>query len=74
MLAELHPIRALLMTLSGLANRHQADVIACLVEENQVLREQMRGRTLRLTDNQRRSLAAKARVLGRNALDKVAPS
>jgi hypothetical protein len=32
----------------------------------------MNGRALRLNDEQRRRLAAKAKVLGRKALDKVA--
>lgn len=72
MLADTYPIRVLLMTLSGLVNRHQADVIAYLVEENRVLKEQMRGRALRLNDDQRRRLAAKAKLLGRQALNKVA--
>ncbi|MFT7670995.1 MAG: hypothetical protein ACI8X5_003710 [Planctomycetota bacterium] len=55
------------MTLSGLVNRYQADVIAYLVEDNRVLKEQMQGRKLRLTDCQRRRLAAKAKALGRKA-------
>ena len=58
--------------MSGWVNRHQADVIAYLVEENRVLKEQMKGRALRLNDDQRRRLAAKAKVLGRKALDTVA--
>ncbi len=49
MLAEFHPLRVLLLTVSGIVNRHQADVIAYLVEENRVLKEQMRDRRLRLT-------------------------
>ncbi|MCP3995174.1 MAG: hypothetical protein GY722_08925 [bacterium] len=49
-----------------------ADVIAYLVEENRVLEEQMKGRKLRLTDDQRRRLAAKAKLLGRQALNQVA--
>ncbi len=72
MLAETYPIQVLLMTLSGLVNRHQADVIGYLVEENRVLKEQMKGRKLRLNDDQRRRLAAKAKALGRKTLDKVA--
>ena len=35
-------------------------------------KEQLGGRKLRLTDDQRRRLAAKARLLGRRALDAVA--
>ena len=34
----------------GVVNRHQADVIAYLVEENRVLKDQMRGRRLSLND------------------------
>jgi len=45
----------------------EAEVLAYLVEENRVLREQMRGRALRLNDDQRRRLAAKAKLLGRKA-------
>jgi len=44
MLAGTYPFRVLLMALSGLVNRHQADVIAYLVEENRVLEEQMERR------------------------------
>lgn len=66
------PTRFILMTLSGLVNRHQAHVIAHLVEENRVLKEQLKGRALRLNDDQRRHLAAKASLLGRKALNQVA--
>ena len=72
MLAEIYPLQVFLMTFSGLVNRHQADVIAYLVEENRVLKEQMKGRKLRLTDDQRRRLAAKAKLFGRQALNQVA--
>lgn len=60
------------MTLSGLVNRHQADVISYLVEENRVLKGQMAGRALRLNDDGRRRLAAKAKLLGRRTLNQVA--
>ena len=53
----------LLLTVAGWVNRHQQDVIAYVVEENRVLQEQMRGRKLRLHDDQRRRLAAKAGVV-----------
>jgi putative transposase len=42
------------------------------VEENRVLKEQVKGRRLRLTDDQRRRLAAKGRRLGRRVLRQVA--
>jgi len=72
MLAATYPLQVLLLTFSGIVHRHQADVIAYLVEENRVLKEQLRGRALRLNDDQRRRLAAKAKLLGRKALNAVA--
>jgi len=72
MLAATYPLQVLLMTISGLVNRHQTDVIAYLTEENRVLKEQTRGRALRLNGDQRRRLAAKAKLLGRKALNAVA--
>jgi hypothetical protein len=47
-------------------------VIEYLVEENRVLREQLRGRRVRVTDDQRRRLAAKGQRLGRRVLRQVA--
>ena len=64
MTAAAFPLQMLVLTVSGWVNRHQQDVIAYLVEENRVLKEQMCGRTLRLNDDQRRRLAAKAKGLG----------
>ena len=58
MKAEIYPLQVLLLTVSGWVNRHQQDVIEYLVEENRVLKEQMKGRRLRLTDEQRRRLAS----------------
>ena len=72
MTAATLPLQLLLLTVSGWVHRHQQDVIAYLVEENRVLKEQRRGRRLRLTDDQRRRLAAKAKRLGRRALDAIA--
>ncbi len=54
--------------LAGWVNREQQAVIDYLREENTVLREQMGGRRLRFTDDQRRRLAAKGKALGRKAL------
>ena len=42
------------------------------MEENRVLRRQLGGRRLRLTDDDRRKLAARAYRLGRAALCEVA--
>jgi putative transposase len=53
-------------------NHRQLQVIDYLREENRVLREQLGDRRLRLSDHQRRRLAAKAKVLGRKVLDQIA--
>ena len=63
MLADCHPIRALLLTFAGWASREQQRTIEYLVEENRVLKEQLGGRRRRLTDDQRRRLAAKGKAL-----------
>ena len=72
MTADLSPLQVLLVTLAGWVNRHQQHVIEYLVEENRVLKDQVKGRRLRLTDDQRRRLAAKGRRLGRRILRQVA--
>src|SRR5262245_35883030 len=72
MTADLSPWRLLLVTLAGWVNRHQQEIIEYLVEENRVLREQVGGRRVRLTDDQRRRLAAKGQRLGRRLLRQVA--
>jgi putative transposase len=56
---------------AGWINRHQQQVIAYLQEENRVLTAQLSGRRLRLTDIQRRRLAALAHPLGRHRLQEV---
>ena len=72
MTADLLPLRLLLLTLAGWFNRDQQHVIHYLAEENRVLREQFRGRRVRLTDDQPRRLAAKGQRLGRQVLRHVA--
>lgn len=53
-------------------NQRQLQMIEYLREENRVLREQLGERRLRLTDNQRCRLAAKAKGLRRKLLAEVA--
>jgi hypothetical protein len=54
-----HPaLQPLLLTFASWVNRHQQHAIEYLVEENRVLREQVGSKRLRLTDDQRRRLAA----------------
>ena len=58
------PLQLLLATFAGWVNRRQADAIDYLIEENRILKEQLGGRRLHLTDDQRRRLAAKGKRLG----------
>ena len=57
-------LQLLLVTFAGSVGRQQSHVIAYLIEENRVLKEQLKssGRRLRLTDDQRRRLAAKGKL------------
>ena len=57
--------------MAGWMNRRQQQVIEYLQAENRVLREQTSKRRLRFTDDQRRRLAVKAKVLGRRALSEL---
>src|SRR5262245_53877600 len=72
MRADFSPLRLLVVPLAGWVNRHQQQVIDYLVEENRVLKEQLKGRRVLLTDDQRRRLAAKGQQLGRRVLRQVA--
>src|SRR5436189_5381266 len=58
--------------LSGRLNERQQHVIDYLTEENRVLREQLGGRRLRFTDDQRCRLAVRAKALSRHALAQMA--
>jgi len=68
----LDPFRLLLIAVAGWMNHQQQQVIDYLREENRVFREQLGTRPLRFDDKQRRRLAAKAKALGRRALNEVA--
>ena len=65
-------MRFLLLVLAGWVNRQQQDVIDYLREENRVLRAGLRGKRLKLSDDDRRRLAVKAQALGREALAQIA--
>jgi putative transposase len=65
-------LQFLLLVLAGWVNRYQEAVIDYLREENRVLRARLRGKRLRLSDNERRRLSVKAKGLGRKALAQVA--
>ena len=64
-------LQLLIAILAGWINRSQHDVIEYLQAENQVLREQLGTRRLRLTDAQRCRLAASAKKVGRRRLLEV---
>jgi len=66
------PFRLLVVSIAGWLNRQQRDAIDYLREEDRVPREQLDDKRLRLNDDQRRRLAAKAKVLGRRILREVA--
>ena len=58
--------------LTGWLDRREREVIAYLIEENRLLRRQLGGRRLGLTDDDRRRLAARAYRVGRAALREIA--
>ena len=58
------PFRLLLISIAAWLGQQQRR-IDYLREENRVLREQLGNKRLRLNDDQRRRLAAKAKKLGR---------
>jgi transposase InsO family protein len=62
----------LLVAVTAWLDRREREALAYLIEENRLLRRQLGGRRLRLTDDDRRRLAARAYRLGRQALRKVA--
>jgi putative transposase len=68
----LDPFRFMLIAVAGWMNQRQMQMIDYLREENRVLREQLGGRRVRLNDDQRRRLAAKAKGLGRKVLVEIA--
>jgi len=65
MINAIHLIHRSYFALAGWLNRQQQVVIDYLMEENRFLREQLEGQRLRFTDEQRRRLAAEAKVRGR---------
>src|SRR6266446_4798562 len=68
----LDPFRFVLIAVAGWMNQHQLQIIDYLREENRVLRKQLGGRRVRLNDDQRLRLAARAKGLGRKLLAEVA--
>jgi transposase InsO family protein len=52
-------------------NRHQQDVITYIQEENRILKSKLKGKRIRFTDDERRRLAVKGKVLGRKVLREI---
>jgi putative transposase len=65
-------LRVVLLVLTGWLERRERETIVYLVEENRCLRRQLGNRRLRLTDDDRRRLAARAYRLGRALLRDIA--
>jgi hypothetical protein len=65
---DVSAVQMLLLTVTSWLDRREREVLAYLIEENRVLRRQLGGRRLRLTDDDRRKLAARAHRLGRQTL------
>jgi transposase InsO family protein len=65
-------LQIVLMALTGWLVRREREALGYLIEENRLLRRQLGGRRLRLTDDDRRRLAARAYRVGRAALRQVA--
>src|SRR5262249_9432220 len=65
-------LHLLIAMVAGWLQRHQQQVITYLLAENRVLKAQLGGRRLRLTDTERRRLAVLAHPLGRQRLTELA--
>jgi putative transposase len=65
-------LHMLIAMVAGWVQRHQQQVITYLQEENRILKAQLGGRLLRLTDTERRRLATLTHPLGRQRLKELA--
>ena len=71
-MVDVAALRVVLMALTGWWNTQREEAVAYLIEENRILRAQLRGRRLRLTDEDRCRLARRGQRLGRQVLRQVA--
>ena len=67
----LRPWQLLAFITAGLINRQQQQTIEYLTTENQVLKEKLGKKRILLSDDQRRRLAVKGKVLGRKLLMEI---
>jgi hypothetical protein len=65
-------LQMVLGVLTGWLDRREREAVAYLIEENRFLRRQLGTRRLRLTDDDRRRLAAREYRVGRTALRVIA--
>ena len=72
MKAQLQPWQFWLLILAGWINRRQQDVVEYLLTEIRVLREKLGKKRILLNDDQRRRLAVKGKILGREVLEQLA--
>ncbi len=68
----LQPWQLLLVIVAGWINQQQQQVIDYLLSENQVLKESHGKKRILLSDDQRRRLAVKGKILGRKVLQEIA--
>ena len=66
------PTYFLMVVFAGWLNRQQQAAIEYLKTENEILKSQLKGQRLRLSDEDRRRLAEKGRALGRKLLAEAA--
>jgi hypothetical protein len=65
-------LQMVLAVLTGWLDRQERRSLAYLVEENRILRRQLGGQRLQLTDDERRRLAVLGHRLGRHVLRQIA--
>jgi hypothetical protein len=58
--------------LTGWLDRREREAVAYLIDENRIVRRQLGSQRLRLTDDDRRRLAARAYRVGRAVLREIA--
>jgi transposase InsO family protein len=69
---DLTTLQLVLSVLTGWLDCREREAVAYLIEENRLLRRQLGGRRLRLTDDDRRRVAAQTYRVGRAALGQIA--
>jgi hypothetical protein len=72
MKALLQPRQLLLFILACWINRRQQDSVEYLLTENRVLRAKLGKKRILLNDDERRRLAVKGKILGRQMLEQLA--